>query len=85
LTGADLGSSAVQGQLASQRTQAQAGAVELRNQEKLGEIAGRYDSKASKYEGYASVAGTIGQIAGLPGISDELNKVKIGSVIGPKA
>jgi hypothetical protein len=83
LTGADLGSSAVMGQLASQKTQATTGMVELAEQERLGEVAGRYDAKAGKYEGYASVAGTIGKIAGLPGLSDKLNQVSIGSVIGP--
>ena len=83
LTGADLGSSAVQGQLASQRTQATTGMVELAEQERLGEVAGYYDAKAGKYAGFASVAGGISKIAGLPGIANELNKVKFGGVIGP--
>lgn len=72
-TGADLGSSGVQGQLASQATQARVGVAELNRMEGLDAIAGRYDAKAAKYAGYGAIAGAVGQIANLPGISDSLN------------
>ena len=73
-TGADLGSSGVQGQLASQATQARVGVAELNRMEGLDAIAGRYDAKAAKYAGYGAIAGAVGEIANLPGISDSLNK-----------
>lgn len=80
LTGADLGSSAVQGQLASQRTQATTGMVELNAMQEREAVAQRYDAKAGKYAGYGAIAGAVGQIANLPGISDSLNK--FGTKIG---
>ena len=61
LTGADLGSSAVQGQLASQRTQATTGLVEFAEMDRLNELANRNTNKANKLAGIASFASTVPQ------------------------
>lgn len=80
LSGAGLGSSGVQGQLASQRTQATAGLDELATQSELGQVANIHEGRASKATDAAALAGVVGDIASLPGISDSINKV--GTKIG---
>jgi hypothetical protein len=58
ISGADLSSSGVQGELASQRTQATTGLIEQREQEKFGDIAASNERKASRLSGAASFIGS---------------------------
>jgi hypothetical protein len=54
VSGADLSSSGVQGQLASQETQARVGIIETNRMEQLEAQAGRAEDKASRLAGAAS-------------------------------
>ena len=58
VSGADLGSSGVQGNIASQRTQATTGLIEADEQQRLGDVAASNEAKASKLQGAASFIGS---------------------------
>lgn len=77
VSGADLGSSGVQGELASQATQVRTGVGEQNIQESLGAVAARNEAKASRLQGAASFIGsassaiaTLGSEFGGDGTSD---------------
>lgn len=63
VSGAGLGSSGVQGQLASQGTQARVGMRETDRMDELDTGANRADVKASRLSSYGSLLGTAGNIA----------------------
>ena len=63
LSGADLGSSGVQGELASQRTQATTGLLEANEMDRLDRLSGSLEAKASRNAGIASMIGTVGGAA----------------------
>lgn len=64
VSGADLGSSGVQGELASQQTQATTGLIETDRMGELEAFAGKQEDKASRLAGAASFLSSTVQAAG---------------------
>ena len=60
MSGAGLGSSGVQGTLASMGTQARVGTAEFQRLGELGAYAGRREDKAGTFAGYSSLAAGVG-------------------------